>query len=62
LALNLYEYRYHGPDPDAVLSKYTTHRSAAADVVELLQELAKRVEALKGRIRWTDELEKRLKK
>jgi Archaeal PaREP1/PaREP8 family. len=57
LALDLHEYQYHGPDPDAVLSKYTTRESAAADVVELIQELIKRVEALKGRIKWSEELE-----
>jgi len=57
LALDLHEYQYHGPDPDAVLSKYTTRKSAAADVVELIQELIKRVEALKGRIKWSEELE-----
>jgi len=59
-ALDLHDYQYHGPDPDAVLSKYTTRKSAAADVVELLQELARRVEALKGRVRWSGELEKAL--
>jgi hypothetical protein len=42
------------------LSKYTTRESAAADVVELLQELVKRVEALKKRIKWGEELEKAL--
>ena len=42
------------------LSKYTPRESAAADVVELLQELTRRVEALKGRVRWSDELEKAL--
>jgi len=52
-ALDLHDYQYHGPDPDAVLSKYTTRGSAAADVVELLQELARRVEALRGRVKWT---------
>jgi len=57
-ALDLHDYQYHGPDPDAVLSKYTTRKSAAADVVELLQELARRVETLKGRVRWSDELER----
>jgi len=60
LALDLHEYQYHGPDPDMALSKYTTRESAAADVVELLQELVRRVEALKGRVRWSDELEKAL--
>jgi hypothetical protein len=39
------------------LSKYTTRESAAADVVELLQVLARRVEALRGRVRWSEELE-----
>jgi len=59
-ALNLHDYQYHGPDPDMALSKYATRESAAADVVELLQELVRRVEALKGRVRWSDELEKAL--
>jgi len=60
LALDLHEYQYHGPDPDMALSKYATRESAAADVVELIQELTKRVEALKGRVRWSDELERAL--
>ena len=60
LALDLHDYQYHGPDPDMALSKYATRESAAADVVELLQELVRRVEALKGRVRWSDELEKAL--
>jgi hypothetical protein len=60
LALDLHEYQYHGPDPDMALSKYATRESAAADVVELLQELVKRVEALKKRIKWGEELEKAL--
>jgi hypothetical protein len=59
-ALDLHDYQYHGPDPDMALSKYTTRESPAADVVELLQELAKRVETLKERIKWTEELEKAL--
>ena len=60
VALDLHDYQYHGPDPDMALSKYTTRESATADVVELLQELARRVETLKGRIKWGDELEKAL--
>ncbi len=60
LALDLHDYQYHGPDPDMALSKYATRESAAADVVELLQELVKRVEALRSRVRWSDELEKAL--
>ncbi len=60
LALDLHEYQYHGPDPDMALSKYTTRESAAADVLLLLKELARRVETLRGRIKWTEELEKAL--
>ncbi len=60
VALDLHEYQYHGPDPDMTLSKYTTRESAAADVVELIQELTKRIETLKGRVKWSDELEKAL--
>jgi len=60
VALDLHDYQYHGPDPDMALSKYTTRESAAADMVELLQELTKRIETLKGRIKWGDELEKAL--
>jgi hypothetical protein len=60
LALDLHDYQYHGPDPDMALSKYATRESAAADVVELIQELTKRIEALKGRVRWSDELERAL--
>jgi Archaeal PaREP1/PaREP8 family. len=60
VALDLHEYQYHGPDPDMALSKYTTRESAAADVLLLLKELARRVETLKGRVKWGDELEKAL--
>jgi len=60
LALDLHEYQYHGPDPDMALSKYTTRKSAAADVLLLLKELAKRVETLRSRVKWTEELEKAL--
>jgi Tfp pilus assembly protein PilF len=59
-ALDLHDYQYHGPDPDMALSKYTTRESAAADVLLLLKELAKRVETLKGRVKWSNELEKAL--
>jgi len=60
VALDLHDYQYHGPDPDMALSKYATRESAAADMVELLQELTKRIETLKGRVKWGDELEKAL--
>ena len=59
-ALDLHEYQHHGPDPDMALSKYTTRKSAAADVVELLQELTRRIEALRSRVKWGEELEKAL--
>jgi len=57
-ALDLNDYQHHGPDPDMALSKYTTRKSAAADVVELIQELARRVETLRGHVKWTEELER----
>ena len=60
-ALDLHDYQYHGPDPDMALSKYTTRESAAADVLLLLKELARRVETLRSRVKWTEELEKALK-
>jgi hypothetical protein len=60
VALDLHEYQYHGPDPDMALSKYTTRESAAADVLLLLKELARRVEALRSCVKWGDELEKAL--
>jgi len=60
VALDLHDYQYHGPDPDMALSKYTTRESAAADVLLLLKELARRVETLKKRIKWSEELEKAL--
>ena len=59
LALDLHEYQYHGPDPDMALSKYTTRKSAAADVLLLLKELTRRVETLKSRVKWSEDLEKR---
>jgi hypothetical protein len=59
-ALDLHDYQCHGPDPDMALSKYTTRESAAADVLLLLKELTRRVETLKGRVKWGDELEKAL--
>jgi len=60
VALDLHDYQYNGPDPDMALSKYTTRESAAADVLLLLKELTRRVETLKGRIKWSSEIEKAL--
>ena len=56
--INLHDH--HGPDPDMALSKYAGREEAAADVARLAAELARRVEALKGRVKWSDELEKAL--
>jgi len=59
-ALDLHDYRYHGPDPDMALSKYATREDAVADIKSVLQELTRRVEALKSRVMWSDELERAL--
>jgi hypothetical protein len=59
-ALNLHDYQHHGPDPDMSLSKYTTREEAAADVKRLAAEVARRAESLRGRVRWTEELERAL--
>ena len=59
-ALDLHDYQYHGPDPDMALSKYATREEAAVDIVRLAAEVARRVEALKSRVKWNDELEKAL--
>jgi len=58
-ALDLHDYQYHGPDPDMALSKYTTREEAAADIVMMVREIIRRVEALKSRV-WGRELEKAL--
>jgi hypothetical protein len=59
-ALLLHDYQYNGPDPDMALSKYTTRGEAAVDVRRLAAEVARRVESLKPRARWTEELERAL--
>ncbi|CCC81017.1 PaREP1 family protein [Thermoproteus tenax] len=60
VALDLHDYQYHGPDPDAALSKYTSREEAARDVVLLISELAERVGAIRARAKWTEELERAL--
>jgi len=60
LALDIHDYQYHGPDPDMALSKFRTREEAAEYAARLVAEVARRVEALRGRVRWTEELEKAL--
>ena len=57
IALDLHDYQYNGPDPDMALSKYRNREEAAVDVELLINELIRRVEELKPRIRWSDELD-----
>jgi len=61
-ALDLHDYQYHGPDPSGELSKYATREDAVADIKSVLQELARRVGALKSRVMWSDELGRALEK
>ena len=58
--LLLHDYQYHGPDPGGELSKYATREDAAADIAAAAQETARRVEPLKGRIKWGGGLERAL--
>ena len=44
------------------VSKYRNREEATVDVRLLVKELAKRVEELKPRVKWYDELENTLKK
>jgi hypothetical protein len=46
-ALNLYGYKYHGPDPHMALSKYARRGSWG----RLAAEVARHVEALKPRVK-----------
>jgi hypothetical protein len=62
LALDLHDYQYHSPDPDMALSKFRNRKEAAEYTRRLAAEVARRVEALRGRVRWGDELEKALGK
>jgi hypothetical protein len=57
---DLHDYQYHGLDPSGELSKYATKEDAVADVTSALEELARRAEALKGRIKRGGGLERAL--
>ncbi len=59
-ALELHDYQYNGPDPDLALSKFRDRQEAATAVVNLIKELANRIENLKQRMKWSDELENAL--
>ena len=58
--LNIHDYQYHGPDPDMALSKYRSKEEAARAILALAADVAERAETLRGRVKWTDELEKAL--
>ncbi|WP_054854162.1 PaREP1 family protein [Vulcanisaeta distributa] len=60
VALELHDYQYNGPDPDMALSKFRDREEAAVAVVSLIKELVNRIENLKPRIKWNDELENAL--
>jgi len=59
-ALNLHDYQYNGPDPDLALSKFRSREEAARATMELIAEIVKQVESLRGRARWSEQLEKEL--
>ncbi len=43
-ALSLHDYQYHGPDPEAELSKYASSEEAARDIVYLVEKLVEIIE------------------
>ncbi|AEM39714.1 PaREP1 family protein [Pyrolobus fumarii 1A] len=65
-ALDLHDYQYHGPDPDAELSKYANREEAARDIIYLLERLTEIIEErVKPRLeelgKWDEDHEKALK-
>jgi hypothetical protein len=56
-ALDLHDYQYNGLDLDMAVSKYRSREEVAVDVKLLVKELVRRVEELKPRVKWYDELE-----
>ncbi len=66
-ALDLHDYQYHGPDPDAELSKYPDPGEAARDTISILGKLAGIVEnrvkpKLEEENMWSREHEEALQK
>lgn len=66
-ALDLHDYQYHGPDPDAELSKYPDPGEAARDTASILDKLAGIVEnrakpKLEEKNMWSREHEEALQK
>jgi hypothetical protein len=60
VALDLHDYQYNGPDPDMALSKFKSTEEAREYVLRLVNEVARRAEALRGRVKRPDELDKAL--
>ena len=60
VALDLYDYQYNGPDPDMALSKFKSTEEAREYVSRLVNEVARRAEALRDRFKRLDELDKTL--
>ncbi|MGC9153232.1 MAG: PaREP1 family protein [Vulcanisaeta sp.] len=59
-ALDLHDYQYNGPDPDMALSKYRNREEAAYDIRLLINELIRRIEELRTKIKWSNDLENAL--
>jgi len=59
-ALLLHDYQCNGPDSDMALSKFGSREEAVEYVLRLAGEVARRVEALRGRIKRPDELDRAL--
>ena len=56
-ALDLHDYQYYGLDPDLEFSKYINSNDAVNDVLMLLKQLAVYVDSIKGRVKWSSELD-----
>ncbi len=50
VALDLHDYQYHGPDPEAELSKYASREEAAEAIAYLVRAILEVVERLKPRL------------